>query len=252
MFRIGCHISSAGGYLAMAKRAEALGANTFAFFTRNPRGGSAKPIEEADIAAFHAECARAGIDRLVAQGKAEFGDQGYAYLTYAYDEYLGGTVERYGLEATAEMYGYSTKAADITNVRTIKINYCRLMLNTEPLTSRLFGLSYDEMTYHGYCYDVENDFHGIAYLYGWAGLACLLAFLGYFLVIIVCALIRNARRYFTVEAGACGVALCTALAHIYNTAGVLRRPNASFYLCLILASIWYLIYIRDYDDSKEN
>lgn len=192
------------------------------------------------------------IDRLVAQGKAEFGDQGYAYLTYAYDEYLGGTVERYGLEATAEMYGYSTKAADITNVRTIKINYCRLMLNTEPLTSRLFGLSYDEMTYHGYCYDVENDFHGIAYLYGWAGLACLLAFLGYFLVIIVRALIRNARRYFTVEAGACGVALCTCLAHIYNTAGVLRRPNASFYLCLILAAIWYLIYIRDYDDPKEN
>lgn len=192
------------------------------------------------------------IDRLVTQGKAEFGDQGYAYLTYAYDEYLGGTVERYGLEATAEMYGYSTKAAVITNVRTIKINYCRLMLNTEPLTSRLFGLSYDEMTYHGYCYDVENDFHGITYLYGWAGLACLLAFLGYFLVIIVRALIRNARRYFTVEAGACGVALCTCLAHIYNTAGVLRRPNASFYLCLILAAIWYLIYIRDYDDPKEN
>ena len=66
MFRIGCHISSAGGYLAMAKRAEALGANTFAFFTRNPRGGSAKAIEDADIAVFHAECARTGIDRLVA------------------------------------------------------------------------------------------------------------------------------------------------------------------------------------------
>ena len=66
MFRIGCHISSAGGYLAMAKRAAALGANTFAFFTRNPRGGSAKAIEDADITAFHAECARAGIDRLVA------------------------------------------------------------------------------------------------------------------------------------------------------------------------------------------
>ena len=46
MFRIGCHISSAGGYLAMAKRAEALGANTFAFFTRNPRGGKAKDIAE--------------------------------------------------------------------------------------------------------------------------------------------------------------------------------------------------------------
>lgn len=65
MFRIGCHISSAGGYLAMAKRAEALGANTFAFFTRNPWRAAPNPRGK-DIAAFHAECARAGIDRLVA------------------------------------------------------------------------------------------------------------------------------------------------------------------------------------------
>ena len=44
MFRIGCHISSAGGYLAMAKRAEALGANTFAFFTRNPAAAAPSPL----------------------------------------------------------------------------------------------------------------------------------------------------------------------------------------------------------------
>lgn len=192
------------------------------------------------------------IDRLVAQGEETFGTDGNARLTCAYAEYLGGLVQRYGLDATADIFHHSTKAGEITNVRTIKINYCRLMLNTEPLTSRLFGLSYDEMTYNGYCYDVENDFHGIAYLYGWAGLACLLAFLGYFLVIIVRALIRDAKRYFTVEAGACGIALCTCLAHIYNTAGVLRRPNASFYLCLTLAVIWYLIYVKDYDNTKEN
>lgn len=192
------------------------------------------------------------IDRLVAQGKAEFGEQGCAYLTYAYDEYLGGLVDRFGLETTAEMYHNSTDVSVIANIRTLRINYCRLLLNSEPFTSRLFGLSYDDMTYNGYCYDVENDLHGIAYLYGWAGLACLLAFLGCFLVIVICALVRNARRYFTVEAGACGIALCTALAHIYNTAGVLRRPNASFYLCLVLAAIWYLIYIRDYEAQKEN
>lgn len=66
MLRIGCHISSSGGYLAMGERAAALGANTFAFFTRNPRGGSAKAIEESDIAAFHAFCAEHGIDKIVA------------------------------------------------------------------------------------------------------------------------------------------------------------------------------------------
>ena len=49
---LGYHVSSAGGYMAMGKRAAALGANTFAFFTRNPRGGAAAKVEEADVAAF--------------------------------------------------------------------------------------------------------------------------------------------------------------------------------------------------------
>ena len=66
MFQIGCHISSAGGYLAMGERAVALGANTFAFFTRNPRGGAAKAIDPDDVAAFLAFCAAHGIERLVA------------------------------------------------------------------------------------------------------------------------------------------------------------------------------------------
>ncbi len=66
MLRIGSHISSAGGYLATAQRAAALNATTFAFFTRNPRGGSAKAIDEADIAAFHAFCAEHDIDKIVA------------------------------------------------------------------------------------------------------------------------------------------------------------------------------------------
>lgn len=51
-FRIGCHLSSSGGYLEMAKRAVEIGANVFQFFTRNPRGGAAKPINPADIDAF--------------------------------------------------------------------------------------------------------------------------------------------------------------------------------------------------------
>ena len=66
MFRIGCHISAAGGYLAMGRRAQALGANTFAFFTRNPRGGASKALEEADVAAFLALAKEQDIGALVA------------------------------------------------------------------------------------------------------------------------------------------------------------------------------------------
>lgn len=50
--RIGCHLSSSGGYLAMAQTAVSIGANVFQFFTRNPRGGAAKPIDPSDVADF--------------------------------------------------------------------------------------------------------------------------------------------------------------------------------------------------------
>ena len=52
MLHIGCHESSSKGYVAMGQEALQLNADTFAFFTRNPRGGAAKPIDTADVTAF--------------------------------------------------------------------------------------------------------------------------------------------------------------------------------------------------------
>lgn len=49
---IGCHLSFSDGFLAMGKTALAIGADTFQFFTRNPRGGAAKPFDEADAKAL--------------------------------------------------------------------------------------------------------------------------------------------------------------------------------------------------------
>ncbi len=50
--RIGCHLSSSKGFLAMAQTAQSIGANTFQFFTRNPRGGAAKEWISSDIDAM--------------------------------------------------------------------------------------------------------------------------------------------------------------------------------------------------------
>ncbi len=66
MLTIGCHLSASDGYLAMAKESIRIGANTFQFFTRNPRGGQAKPINEKDIAAFHDFCRENGINVILA------------------------------------------------------------------------------------------------------------------------------------------------------------------------------------------
>jgi len=63
---IGCHLSSSKGYLHMGKEALALGGNTFQFFTRNPRGGAAKAIDEKDAAAFNHLCREEGIPVILA------------------------------------------------------------------------------------------------------------------------------------------------------------------------------------------
>lgn len=63
---IGCHLSASKGYKAMGRQAIELGANTFAFFTRNPRGGSAKDIVEKDIEAFLKLAKENSFGRLVA------------------------------------------------------------------------------------------------------------------------------------------------------------------------------------------
>lgn len=52
MFYLGCHLSASKGFLHMAKEAVSIGANTFQFFTRNPRGFAAKDIDKKDIEAF--------------------------------------------------------------------------------------------------------------------------------------------------------------------------------------------------------
>ena len=66
MLQIGSHLSASKGYLAMGKQAVKLGATTYAFFTRNPRGGSAKAIQEQDVAAFLTYAQEHQIQKIVA------------------------------------------------------------------------------------------------------------------------------------------------------------------------------------------
>lgn len=66
MLRIGCHLSSSRGFLAMGRDAVKIGAATFQFFTRNPRGGKAKPLDLADVRNYLAFAGENGIDQILA------------------------------------------------------------------------------------------------------------------------------------------------------------------------------------------
>ena len=115
--------------------------------------------------------------------------------------------------------------------------------------SRLFGLSLKEMTVQrtdkdGVVvtdnYDVENDFHGVYFLTGICGLVLMIVFLLYFGLRALLAVIRKPKTYFSVPLCAFGIACGLAVIHAYFTASILRRNNASVYLAMALAGLWYL------------
>ena len=66
MMTIGCHLSSSKGYLSMGKTAAKIKANTFQFFTRNPRGAKAKALDPKDIQAYLEYARDHGIERILA------------------------------------------------------------------------------------------------------------------------------------------------------------------------------------------
>lgn len=171
-------------------------------------------------------------------------------LTPIYEFYSTDLCQRFGTENVIREYNFTHHVTDITNTRTHKITYCELLFKEHPSISRWFGMELERMLWCGTNYDVENDFHGVYFLYGAIGLGLMIAFLAYFVVIILAALKKDFRKYFTVEAGAFGISLCLALFNAYNTAGVLRRPNSSFYLSVLLASVYFLVKLKKYPETR--
>lgn len=66
MLKIGCHLPISKGFFEMGKQAASIDANTIQFFTRNPRGGAAKPINEEDVKKFKELAKEKGINNLLA------------------------------------------------------------------------------------------------------------------------------------------------------------------------------------------
>ena len=73
MLNIGCHLSAAKGYMNMGKEAKSIDANTFQFFTRNPRGGKAKAIDEQDVKNFLVFKANSRVSSLLEHALSVYG-----------------------------------------------------------------------------------------------------------------------------------------------------------------------------------
>ena len=173
-----------------------------------------------------------------------------------YHGYLSGMVQRFGYDRVMEKYDYTLDAAILGDWRIEKLSFCELLMEDGSVMQHLFGLNLLDMREYvkngvkneetgkwedGYqIFDVENDFHGIYFLLGLVGLALMLVFLLYFGVRALLRVIRDFRTYFTVDMIAFVGAYVFSLLHAYFTVSVLRRNNASVYLGLVLACLWYL------------
>ena len=128
----------------------------------------------------------------------------------------------------------------MTELRPKKLKFAQLLMDGSPASAKVFGLELSRFTVGENTYDVENDFHGIYYLYGAAGLAAMLLFLGYFLARLMRSLRNQGWTFLTADTVAWSIALGCCLLHCYFTAGVLCRPNAAFYLAACLAAVYQL------------
>ena len=106
----------------------------------------------------------------------------YHALCTIYNFYSPKLCQRFGTAKVMSAYDYSSQVTDITATRHRKIVFCSMLMDEHPFVSRIFGMELSRMSFDGDIYDVENDFHGIYFLYGWAGLALMVAFVAYFLL----------------------------------------------------------------------
>lgn len=170
-------------------------------------------------------------------------------LAPAYEHFVSDFVSIFGVEKTVVLFNYTEDITAMTDLRAKKLLVAKELMDMSPLMVKLFGVELDRFTIKGNIYDVENDFHGIYYLYGVVGLAAMVLFLLWFLFMIVKYLIKNFKRYFTLDAAGWGIALVMALVHCYFTASILRRPSASFYMAAVLTGVYYLLKIKKYPDE---
>ena len=194
MLKIGCHLSSSKGFLAMAETAEKIGGTTFQFFTRNPRGAKAKALDVEDVNRFLERAGQLGIGPIVAHAPytlnacgAEERVREFALETMADDlarmEYLPGNYYNFhpgshvkqgaetGIRLIAETLNAVLKPEQHTTVLLETMagkgtecgrNFDELATIMDGVENKAnVGVTFDTCHVLDAGYDLENDYDGV-------------------------------------------------------------------------------------------
>ncbi len=144
-------------------------------------------------------------------------------------------VEKFGVERVLAEYGWAPGAYELADVRLQKRINAKLVWEESNFITHLFGVEFTEME----DYDLENDYPAIFYYYGYVGFGLYMIFLAYFLVLIIKVLCKRFKEAFCLFNFMLALTYVLQLGLAQFSGAILRRPNASIYLALVVAMIYY-------------
>lgn len=146
--------------------------------------------------------------------------------------------ERFDMDEIMLKYDLTTDASVLLNTRNLKRSYMSLVWDHSDTLTRLLGIDCSSAWINGRM-DLENDWPAIFYYYGYLGFTAYAAFILYFLVRILRRLRWDFRSAFTADNFILLICFVLLIGIAQFSGAVLRRPNVSVYLSLVLGLIHY-------------
>lgn len=141
----------------------------------------------------------------------------------------------FGAETVLEKYGWLPDSIDITDMRLKKRIYSELLWEESDSITKFVGFEYTKID----GFDLENDYPAIFYYYGYIGFGLYILFLAYFVFIVIRSCIKDFKGSMNAFNFACILTLGLQVGLAQLSGAILRRPNASIYLSIILALLYY-------------
>lgn len=185
-----------------------------------------------------------GEDELTPEEKAEAKRKKLERYEKLYREFAGGylndIINRFGIERVAEKYNYSTVSAELLDAREKKNIFAELAWEESDFLTRCFGYEYSTLVTAEEIYDLENDFPSVFYYSGYVGFGVYILFMAYFAFLVLKEIFKNFKNFVTLESGLLFGTFVLLMGAAQLSGNVLRRPNVSIYISMILACLFVL------------
>jgi len=178
--------------------------------------------------------------------KAIFEEYYYRMMGYVIPDMF----EQFGMDAVLRKYNMTTNGDTLIDIRQMKITYASLIWDECDFLTKLVGFEVSRDCGITGSNDMENDWHALFYYSGYLGFALYIGFVLYFVIIVIKRLIKEFKGSLTMFNCCLLIAFLLMLGLAHFSGAVLRRPNVSIYLSLVMALIYYQTRILPVETKK--